>query len=109
MKVLDLYITKVCNLDCEYCYVDVVKQEKHAFQVEDFLERVDLLKYDVIKFFGGEPLVRWEMIQKIVESVSEKNTDISFVIVTNGILLNEEKIQYITNHQKIDVVISIHE
>jgi len=50
MKILDLYITKVCNLDCEYCYVDVVKKEGKEFDVKDFTERVNLLDYDHIKF-----------------------------------------------------------
>lgn len=108
MKTLDLYITRICNLDCEYCYVDIVKKEDNIFPVTDFLDRVNLLEYDDIKFFGWEPLTRFSLIQDIVESVSTKKKKVSFTIVTNGILLSEEKISYILKHN-VNVVISIHE
>ena len=35
MKILDLYITKVCNLNCEYCYVDLVNKEE-SFDLSSF-------------------------------------------------------------------------
>ena len=52
MKILDLYITDVCNLNCDYCYVDVVKKENTQFNQEEFAQRVDLLSFDAIKFLG---------------------------------------------------------
>lgn len=109
MKILDLYITKVCNLDCEYCYVDVVKQEQTPFPTEDFIERINLLDYDVIKFFWWEPLIKWKEVQKIIHHVSQKKPSISFVIVTNGILLNQAKVTYISQTQNVEVLVSIHE
>lgn len=108
MKTLDLYITKICNLDCEYCYVDVVKSEQNAFPATEFLERIDLLQYDNIKFFGGEPLVRFQMIQQIVDAVHAKKKSMNFTIVTNGILLSSDKVEYILK-RPINVVVSIHE
>jgi len=109
MKTLDLYLTKICNLDCEYCYVDVVKSESQAFPTDQFIERVNLLEYDIIKFFGGEPLVKWKEIQQIVKHVRKKSKHIQFVIVTNGILLDQKKIDYILSTERLEVVVSIHE
>lgn len=108
MKTLDLYLTKICNLDCEYCYVDVVKKENTQFPVKEFIQRINLLDYDDIKFFGGEPLVKWNMIQEIVLSVQKETIKPQFTIVTNGILLDEAKIEFITTYN-INVIASIHE
>lgn len=107
MRVLDLYITKVCNLNCEYCYVDVTKTEKWSFSVAS-IERINLLKYDSIKFFWWEPLLKWKLIKKIIQLVKEKNKEISFTIVTNGVLLTEEKVNYALEND-IHFVVSIHD
>ncbi len=109
MKILDLYITDICNLNCEYCYVDVVKKEDAHFNATEFSQRIDLLSYDAIKFLWGEPLVKWNDIKDIIKSVSLKKTDINFTIITNGILLNDEKITFINSYSNIEVLISLHE
>lgn len=106
MRILDLYITKVCNLNCEYCYVDLVKDE-HSFQYDKFIERIDLLKYDHIKFFWWEPLLRWDDIKKIIISVKSKNKNISFTIVTNWLLLNNNIIIFCMKYN-VEIVISMH-
>ena len=87
MKTLDLYITKLCNLNCEYCYVDLKKNE-NSFNYEEFSERINLLDYDHIKFFGWEPLIKWTEIVKIIEILKWKNK--KFTIVTNGLLLDSK-------------------
>jgi len=106
MKILDLYVTKICNLNCEYCYVDLVKDEK-SFEYNNFIKRIDLLKYDHIKFFWGEPLLKWLDIKKIVNWIRSKNKKIHFTIVTNWLLLDIDKLYYCLNNN-IEVVISMH-
>ncbi len=108
MKVLDLYITRVCNLSCDYCYIDVLKKESQEFQSQDFLLRIDIRQYDHIKFLWGEPLVRWKQIQEIVIWVRKIKKDMKFSVVTNGILLDNKKTLFLQEY-KIDVLISIHE
>lgn len=106
MRVLDLYITKVCNLNCEYCYVDLVSDET-PFEYKKFTSRINLLDYDHIKFYGWEPLLRWKEIQDIVDILAEKEKKMQYTIVTNGILLNEEKIRYCLENN-IEIIISLH-
>lgn len=108
MKTLDLYLTKICNLDCDYCYVDIVKKENTEFPVDDFIERVNLLDYDDIKFFWWEPLVKWKLIQKIVLSVQKHDKKPRFTIVTNGILLTKQKTDFAEEYD-VNLIISIHE
>ncbi len=106
MKTLDLYITKVCNLNCEYCYVDLVNNEQ-SFEYNNFIERVDLLKYDHIKFFWWEPLLKRNDIVKVILWVKEKKENTQFTIVTNWILLNKEKLNFCIK-ENIEVVFSLH-
>jgi pyruvate formate-lyase activating enzyme-like uncharacterized protein len=47
---LDIYITDLCNLNCEYCYVSLKKIEKDSFNYDDFISKVDLKKFDTIRF-----------------------------------------------------------
>jgi len=109
MKILDLYITDVCNLSCEYCYVDIVKKEKTSFNKDEFISRVDLLAFDSIKFLGWEPLIKWQDIKQIIESVSAKNSEITFTIITNGVLLDSKKIEFIQKYENVEVLVSLHD
>lgn len=109
MRILDLYITDICNLNCEYCYIDIVKKESESFKWEQFMERVDLLSFDSIKFLGWEPLVRWKEIQLIIDSISNKKPETTFSIITNGVLLDQNKILYILQQKNTEVLISLHE
>lgn len=104
MKTLDLYITRICNLNCEYCYVNLEKREKW-FDYSIFSERVNLLEYDHIKFFGWEPLIKWDKIQEIVNLLDWKNK--KFTIVTNWLLLDEKKLNFCLK-KGIEIVISMH-
>lgn len=104
MKTLDLYITKLCNLNCEYCYVDLKKNE-NSFNYEEFSERINLLDYDHIKFFGWEPLIKWTEIVKIIEIFKWKNK--KFTIVTNGLLLDSKKLLFCVKNG-VEVMISMH-
>lgn len=106
MKILDLYITKLCNLHCEYCYVDIGR-DVQVFDSAKFLEIFDWEKYDHIKFFGGEPLLKWKEIQKIVVWIRARKPKMNFSIVTNGMLINAEKISFFKKYN-ISVVISVH-
>lgn len=63
-----------------------------------------------IDFFGGEPLMNFDVVKQLVEygrSVEkENNKNIRFTITTNGILLDDEKIEYI-NKNMHNVVLSL--
>jgi len=107
MRVLDLYITKVCNLNCDYCYVDIQKNETSKFSLQG-LERINLLNYDSIKFFWWEPLLKWKLITEIITIVRAKKVHPQFTIVTNWILLSQDKVDYALENN-IHFVVSIHQ
>lgn len=63
-----------------------------------------------VDFFGGEPLMNFEVVKQIVEYARSKEKEygkhFNFTITTNGMLLNDENIDYI-NKEMYNVVLSI--
>ena len=48
-----------------------------------------------ISFIGGEPLLKFNLIKKIVEYIKTFNNKVSFTIITNGSLLKEDILNYL--------------
>ena len=63
-----------------------------------------------VDFFGGEPLMNFEVVKQIVEYARSKEEEygkhFSFTITTNGVLLDDDNIEYINREMK-NVVLSI--
>lgn len=119
IKAMCLNMTHDCNLRCEYCFASQgsyngerafldFETGKKAF---DFLVKNSGTRRNLeVDFFGGEPLMNFETIKKLVEygrSIEkEYNKNFRFTITTNGVLLDDEKIDYI-NENMDNVVLSI--
>ncbi len=119
IKAMCLNMTHDCNLKCEYCFAsqgsyngerDFLNFEtgKKAF---DFLVKNSGARRNLeVDFFGGEPLMNFETIKKLVDYgrslEQEYNKHFRFTITTNGVLLDDEKIDYI-NETMDNVVLSI--
>lgn len=119
LKALCLHIAHDCNLRCEYCFASKgdYKRGRQLMPEDVALKAVDYLvensgskKNIEIDFFGGEPLLNFEVVQDVVEYGRrvEKQTGkkFYFTITTNGTLLNDEIIDFI-NVNMDNVVISI--
>ncbi|TGE36585.1 nif11-like peptide radical SAM maturase [Desulfosporosinus fructosivorans] len=115
---MKLFLTQSCNLKCIYCYGDGGEygaggssmQEKTAFQaVEWLLEQSGKMKRLYIGFLGGEPFLKFPLMKAIVEyaekRVQEMGKEVDFDVITNGTLLDDEKITFIKEHQ-VSVMIS---
>jgi uncharacterized protein len=102
-EILSLTIlpTFCCNLKCFYCYEDRTRIENMTPQVEEkVLEFVSKSLLGVKKihvcWFGGEPLVAWDtirrMTKKLLELAEENNCSYTATMVSNGYLLDDDKI-----------------
>ena len=104
VKALCLHIAHDCNLKCEYCFAEEGeyhgKRELMSAEVGkkalDFLiENSGSRRNLEIDFFGGEPLMNFEVVKEIVKygrEIEEKyNKKFRFTITTNGVLLDEQK------------------
>ena len=119
VKALCLHIAHDCNLACKYCFAE--EGEYHgrralmSFEVGkkalDFLitnsgNRVNL----EVDFFGGEPLMNWDVVKQLVEygrsREKECNKKFRFTITTNGVLLNDEIMDF-CNREMSNVVLSL--
>ncbi|MCP4216796.1 MAG: radical SAM protein, partial [bacterium] len=105
---ISLNVTHKCNLHCVYCYGEdgsyggpaVNMSEETARQAVDYLfrESGDSEKCS-ITLFGGEPLLNFPMVRFIInyarEEAAKLNKQIFFQMTTNGLLLDDEKTDYL--------------
>jgi len=98
---LEVSVTEKCNLGCPYCYVAnrptwMTKEvfDKGIKDVHKLMERSGDRDY-FVSFFGGEPMLNWDLIQHAVPvlQADPKNTGIN--IITNLTMIDEEKAAWI--------------
>ncbi len=119
VKALCLNVAHDCNLKCKYCFAAQgdFGGEKELMSFEVGKAAIDYLiansgsrKNLEIDFFGGEPLMNFEVVKQLVDygrSIEKDyNKNIRFTITTNGVLLNDEIIDYI-NENMHNVVLSL--
>lgn len=119
VKALCLHVAHDCNLGCKYCFAG--EGEYHgprglmSFEVGkkaiDFITKASKHRKNIeIDFFGGEPLMNFEVVKQIVEYATQKGKETGknfrFTITTNGVLLDDEIIDYINEHM-YNVVLSL--
>ena len=120
VKALCLHIAHDCNLSCKYCFAEEgmyhgKKAELMSFEVGkqalDFLiansgNRTNL----EVDFFGGEPTMNWKVVKDLVaygrSQEEEHNKKFRFTLTTNGLLLNDEIMEF-CNKEMGNVVLSI--
>ena len=115
MHRLTLVVTHQCNFDCDYC------QQKHedvhmSFEtakkaIDDLVARMKSETADPdrkaqISFYGGEPLLQKDLIEKTVRyAVSQLQEQVQvkpvFEITTNGLLLDEAFIEFAKKNRVI--------
>lgn len=109
-------MTDSCNLRCKYCYVPKVPRFMNLETGKKAMDMafVTAMNYNYkkikIKFAGGEPLLNFGLIKKVIDygyglSI-QHSIQIQFSIVTNGTLLNEKIIDYLKS-RNISVGISL--
>ena len=119
IKALCLHIAHDCNLACRYCFAE--EGEYHgrralmSFEIGkkalDFLiENSGSRRNLEVDFFGGEPLLNWQVVKDLVAYGREQekihNKNFRFTLTTNGVLLNDE-VQEFVNREMANVVLSI--
>ena len=119
VKALCLHIAHDCNLACKYCFAE--EGEYHgrralmSFEVGkkalDFLIANSGNRRNLeVDFFGGEPLMNWQVVKDLVAYGREQeklhNKKFRFTLTTNGVLLNDEVMEF-CNKEMGNVVLSV--
>ena len=119
VKAMCLHIAHDCNLRCNYCFAAQgdFGGERKLMPLEIGKKAIDFLIQNSqgrrnleLDFFGGEPLMNFDVVKAIVAYAREQekiyNKNFRFTITTNGLLLSDDKIDFI-NQEMSNVVLSI--
>ncbi len=119
VKAICLHVAHDCNLACKYCFAGKGEYDgpKGLMSLEtgkralDFLiEQSGTRRNLEVDFFGGEPLLNWEVCKKLVEYGRQQekihNKNFRFTLTTNGLLINDDVIDF-CNKEMGNVVLSL--
>ncbi|MGI6030568.1 MAG: thioether cross-link-forming SCIFF peptide maturase [Eubacteriales bacterium] len=120
VKALCLHVAHDCNLRCEYCFASTGEYNSHKrslMSLEVGKKAIDMVIRESanrrnieIDFFGGEPLMNFDVVKQLVlyareqEKIHDKH--FRFTITTNGMLLTDDKIDFINEHMD-NIVLSL--
>lgn len=104
MFTLEISVTEKCNLGCPYCYV----ANKPTFMMPETFDNALPELYSLMKrsgdkeyhvsFFGGEPLLNWELITHAVPILSNDPKCKGINIITNLTMIDDEKADYLRKY-----------
>lgn len=102
-----------CTNKCDYCFVYKLYPNQPNKDIEDqviealpnFIKKECVDKVN-IWFFGGEPLVAFDRIQKIYDTVTNAGIECNWGITSNLVLMDEEKAKWLGN-KRFSVLCSI--
>lgn len=101
---LEISVTEKCNLGCPYCYVankntfmDTLVFDKGIQNVHKLLEKSNCDSY-FVSFFGGEPLLNWDLITYAVPILKKDKKNVGINIISNLTMIDEEKAKYIKDN-----------
>ena len=119
IKAMCLNVSHDCNLRCAYCFAGKgdYSQGREIMSLETAKKAVDFLIAQSkdrqnleIDFFGGEPLLNFEVVKNTVAYARSKeaahNKRFRFTITTNGLMLDDDKIAFINNEMS-NIVLSL--
>ncbi len=119
LKAICLHVAHGCNMDCEYCFAGkgdysgksgIMSAEVGKRALDYLVEHSGSRRHLEVDFFGGEPLINWDVCKEIVaygrELEKKHNKIFNFTLTTNGVLIDEDVIDF-TNREMGNVVLSM--
>jgi uncharacterized protein len=107
-----IMVTQTCNLACTYCYggggtygsPNKLLSEQDALRaVEIMLERAPHKRRFTVTFFGGEPLLNFPLVRRIVEHCTQlgdsRKLQFDYTMTTNGTIVTAEIIAFLKTHR----------
>ena len=120
-----LNVTNICNLNCRYCFTPPLKrkksQSKSQQMTKEIAQKAIIMLANIWKghsdnrpativFFGGEPLVNYDVVEHAVYFANEwsqiSKIPFSYAISTNGTLLKQQFIDFFSR-ERIAVQLSL--
>ncbi len=119
IKALCLHVAHTCNLNCSYCFASqgkyhgdraIMSLEVGKRALEFLIENSGSRRNLEVDFFGGEPLMNFDMIKELVAYAREREKqagkNFRFTLTTNGVLVDDDVIDF-ANREMNNVVLSL--
>jgi len=119
VKSMCLHISHDCNMRCRYCFAGtgdfhrgrkLMSYEMGCKAIDFLLEKSAYIQNLELDFFGGEPLLNFDVVKRLVaygrEAEKKVGKNIRFTITTNGALLDEDSRNFINEHMS-NAVLSV--
>ena len=114
LSVVYFLLTSACNYQCRYCFVESrMDYRAHTFMTKEVIDKaIELLKRNVdgnaidILFYGGEPLLNFDMLGYTVEKVEQSGINAFLSIITNGSIMTDIMAEFIKKHH-IQITVSL--
>lgn len=119
VKALCLHVAHACNMTCGYCFAGegeyhgeraIMSYDTGKRALDWLIENSGTRKNLEVDFFGGEPLLNFEVVKQLVaygrSREKECGKNFRFTLTTNGMLLDDEVIEF-ANREMSNVVISL--
>jgi MoaA/NifB/PqqE/SkfB family radical SAM enzyme len=108
VKSLVLVVTRRCNQRCTYCLVAKNGWPDMSLVTARLALRafVDRFGGGQMKFFGGEPLLSWPVVQAVLDEAEHEPSISKITLCTNGALLDERLLDALERHPKLWLVLS---
>lgn len=118
-QMLILELTGACNLRCKYCIYNSSEKGFREFHSESISEKIIKKSIDYMKkhgdkeiyisFYGGEPLLRFDLMKYAIEYAREnlKEKDLYFGFTTNLTRMTKEIASYLVKVPNLSIVCSI--
>ncbi len=122
---MDIYVTNACNMRCKYCASGALIGNRNVKTLSrvQMTKAIDLFASYVnpalcaeiggdpaylreISFTGGEPLLRFNLIQFAVKYIRKKYPWFKMVIFSNGLLLDKKVADFLLKNN-VKVIVSL--
>ncbi|MCW6075612.1 radical SAM protein [Clostridium sporogenes] len=121
LEQITLELTERCNLRCGYCIYNDTYEGKRNFGKEDMTEEIAKKAIDyldkhgskkkeiALTFYGGEPLVKFDLIKKCIEYSKKviKDKELTYSLTTNLVLMTPEIAKYLYSVKRCSILCSI--
>src|SRR3989338_3699399 len=95
-QILAVEIRDQCNYNCPYCFEGGSCHNRQVLEFKIACAAIDELPSgSELRFFGGEPLLQFPLIVRLVERYPQHR----YSLVTNGSLLTSEMATFFAEHQ----------
>jgi uncharacterized protein len=113
LKVLTLGVTERCNQRCSYCpyWGSDRRAPRHGSMswetarqsIDYLLAHADRHAAPTVDLFGGEPLLRWPVVQQAIVYIRQalRRPDVEIVLYTNATLLDRSRLDLLVAHNVV--------